>query len=175
MTESIETRAALKRRARVAGIYYAILALAMFPVLIRGGIIVPGDPTATSRAVLANLLAVPGLLGRGEIAQAMSLLDASAQAILVAEIFWGLWMLPFGLLVYKSGFLPKALGVLLAAGCFGYLAYACVAILAPEHKTAMAPAMTFSGAIELIAVAYFLVFGVKRPPAEAKSPSRLEA
>lgn len=40
---------------------------------------------------------------------------------LVAHIFWGLWLFPFGLLVYRSGFLPKILGVMLMLGCFGYL------------------------------------------------------
>lgn len=39
----------------------------------------------------------------------------------VAAIFWGLWLLPFGYLVFKSGLLPKVLGILLMAGCFGYL------------------------------------------------------
>ncbi|WBL44238.1 DUF4386 domain-containing protein [Algoriphagus halophytocola] len=33
----------------------------------------------------------------------------------------GLWLFPFGYLVYISGFLPKLLGILLMAGCFGYL------------------------------------------------------
>lgn len=37
------------------------------------------------------------------------------------QIFWGLWLFPFGYLVYKSGILPKVFGVLLMAGCFGYL------------------------------------------------------
>jgi len=36
-------------------------------------------------------------------------------------LFWGLWLLPFGYLVFKSGFLPKLLGIFLMAGCFGYL------------------------------------------------------
>ena len=39
----------------------------------------------------------------------------------VAAIFWGLWLFPFGWLVYNSGFLPKLFGVLLMVGCFGYL------------------------------------------------------
>ncbi len=37
------------------------------------------------------------------------------------EIFWGLWLLPFGLLVYRSGFLPRFLGVWLMLACFGWL------------------------------------------------------
>ena len=39
----------------------------------------------------------------------------------IAFIFWGLWLLPLGYLVFKSGFLPKILGVLLMISCFGYL------------------------------------------------------
>lgn len=41
--------------------------------------------------------------------------------ILLATVFWGLWLFPFGMLVYKSGFIPKFLGVLLMLGCLGYL------------------------------------------------------
>jgi len=40
---------------------------------------------------------------------------------LIISIFSGLWLFPFGYLVYKSGFLPKFLGVLLMLGCFSYL------------------------------------------------------
>jgi hypothetical protein len=32
--------------------------------------------------------------------------------LLLATVFWGLWLFPFGLLVYRSGFIPKFLGVL---------------------------------------------------------------
>lgn len=39
----------------------------------------------------------------------------------IAHIFSGLWLFPFGYLVFKSGFLPKILGILLILGCFGYL------------------------------------------------------
>ena len=41
--------------------------------------------------------------------------------ILLATVFWGLWLFPFGLLVYRSGFMPKFLGALLMLGCVGYL------------------------------------------------------
>ena len=40
---------------------------------------------------------------------------------LIVSIFSGLWLFPFGYLVYKSGFLPKVLGVLLMLDCFSYL------------------------------------------------------
>lgn len=54
-------------------------------------------------------------------AKVMLLLDSYYNRILVAEILWGLWLFPFGYLVFKSGFLPRALGVLLMIGCFSYL------------------------------------------------------
>lgn len=41
--------------------------------------------------------------------------------IFVAQIFWGLWLLPMGYLVFKSGFLPKFIGILLMLGGAGYL------------------------------------------------------
>jgi len=39
----------------------------------------------------------------------------------IAMLFWGLWLFPFGYLVFKSGILPKFLGVFLMLGCLGYL------------------------------------------------------
>lgn len=54
-------------------------------------------------------------------AQMMLLLENYDNGILILHIFWGLWLFPFGFLVYKSGFLPKILGILLMLGCGGYL------------------------------------------------------
>lgn len=53
--------------------------------------------------------------------QMMLLLENYDKGILILHIFWGLWLFPFGFLVYKSGFLPKILGILLMLGCCGYL------------------------------------------------------
>lgn len=54
-------------------------------------------------------------------AQVLLYLNQYDNGNLIASIFFGLWLLPFGYLVFKSGFLPKILGVLLMLGCFGYL------------------------------------------------------
>lgn len=54
-------------------------------------------------------------------AQVLLYLDFYNNGIEIASVFWGLWLLPFGYLVFKSGFLPKFLGICLMAGCFGYL------------------------------------------------------
>ena len=53
-------------------------------------------------------------------AQVLLHLSYYDNGILLASIFWGLWLFPFGYLVYKSGFLPKTVGVFLMVGCFGY-------------------------------------------------------
>ncbi len=51
----------------------------------------------------------------------MLALESYYNVILIAQVFWGLWLFPFGYLVYRSGFLPKILGIFLMLGCFGYL------------------------------------------------------
>jgi hypothetical protein len=54
-------------------------------------------------------------------AQVLFYLDQYSSGILLVSVFWGLWLFPFGYLVYKSGFLPKVFGILLMLGCLGYL------------------------------------------------------
>jgi hypothetical protein len=49
------------------------------------------------------------------------LLDHYKNGIFLLKIFWGLWLFPFGYLVYKSGFIPKLFGILLMVGCFSYV------------------------------------------------------
>jgi len=53
---------------------------------------------------------------------------------LANEIFWGLWLLPFGLLVYRSRFLPRVLGAWLMIACFGYLANSFTGFLFPAYE-----------------------------------------
>ncbi len=48
-------------------------------------------------------------------------------------VFAGLWLVPLGILVYKSGFLPRLLGVWLIVDCFAWLAIAFTAFLAPQY------------------------------------------
>ena len=52
----------------------------------------------------------------------------------VAAVFWGLWLFPFGYLVFKSGMLPKILGILLMAGCFGYIINITGGLLFPGYN-----------------------------------------
>jgi hypothetical protein len=50
------------------------------------------------------------------------------QGIFIDEIFWGLWLFPFGLLVFRSGFLPRFLGVWLMLDCFAWIALSVIAL-----------------------------------------------
>jgi Domain of unknown function (DUF4386) len=65
-------------------------------------------------------------------AMAMLFLDLHRYGYVVGWIF-GLWLFPFGVLVFKSGFLPRILGVLLIIACFGYLADSLTPLLLPGY------------------------------------------
>lgn len=65
-------------------------------------------------------------------AKVMLLLHSYNNGIRVVQIFWGLWLFPFGYLAYKSGYIPKILGISLMLGCFGYLIYFFARIVFPE-------------------------------------------
>jgi hypothetical protein len=54
-------------------------------------------------------------------ARVMFALNLHEHGIHISGIFWGLWLYPMGYLVFRSGFLPRVLGILLIVGCFGYL------------------------------------------------------
>src|SRR5256886_14625828 len=59
-----------------------------------------------------------------------------SQGILINEIFWGLWLFPFGLLIFRSGFLPRFIGVWLMINCFGYVALSVTALFLPDYYEA---------------------------------------
>jgi hypothetical protein len=56
------------------------------------------------------------------------------QGDMIAEIFWGLWLFPFGLLVFRSGFLPRWIGIWLMINCFGYLILFVTALFFPAYN-----------------------------------------
>lgn len=81
-------------------------------------------------------------------AQVMSFLELHEHGIAIALILWGLWLFPLGYLVFKSGFLPKILGVLLMIGCMGYLIDALVFFLFPDFDVTISH-FTFVGEVLL--------------------------
>lgn len=73
----------------------------------------------------------------------------------IAFIFWGLWLLPLGYLVYKSGFIPKLLGVLLVVSCLGYLIDSAASLLGSPVNIGMV-----SAAGEVLFILWLLVKGI---------------
>jgi hypothetical protein len=89
------------------------------------------------------------------------ILGLHKHGILIAQIFWGLWLFPLGYLVFKSGFLPRILGVLLIIGCFGYLIDSLTYFLFPAYAAAISPiATTPAGIAELLFALWLLIKGV---------------
>ncbi len=84
-------------------------------------------------------------------------LDLRLTGIFIAQIFWGLWLLPMGYLVFKSGYLPKIIGVLLIVACFGYLIDSFMFFFAPDFGITFSE-FTFLG--ELLMTLWLLIKGV---------------
>ena len=86
-----------------------------------------------------------------------------SQGNIINEIFWGLWLFPFGLLVYRSGFLPRFLGIWLMLACFGWLVLSLIALLFPPYyETAFRFAQPVMFA-ELAIMLWLLIKGAKVP------------
>lgn len=106
-------------------------------------------------------------------ALAMQSLDAYRNGMRISEVFWGLWLLPFGYLVFKCGFLPRILGVFLMLGCLGYL----VNILAPPlfpgyAKSGIEGFVSLPSAIGEIGTCLWLLIVGVREPKIAAAPAR---
>ena len=97
-------------------------------------------------------------------ALAMLFLNLHGDGFDVAEIFWGLWLFPLGLLVYRSRFLPRFLGVWLAIGGFAYVILSLTGILLPQYQDKV---FTYSQPATIGELAFMLWLVIKgaRPPA----------
>jgi hypothetical protein len=97
-------------------------------------------------------------------ALALVFLRLRATGLGIISLIWGLWLLPFGILVYKSGFFPKALGVMLVISCSAYVADGVSIIMSktPLHVVSTA-SLAIGGLGELAIVAWMLFIGAKAP------------
>ena len=81
---------------------------------------------------------------------------------------FGLWFFPFGVLVFRSGFLPRILGVLLIAAGFGYLADSVTPLLFPSYANLMGRLASVSLTRgEPAIILWLLIMGAKDRPLEA--------
>jgi hypothetical protein len=94
-------------------------------------------------------------------AQAILFINLYKNGSTIAQIPFGVWLFPLGYLVYKSGFLPKILGVLLIADCFGLLVYVCQRFLLPGYPFIAYPCWALGFIAEVSLTLWLLIKGVK--------------
>lgn len=106
----------------------------------------------------------------GSDALVMLFADMQRNGLVIDHMFWGLWLLPLGYLVIKSGYFPRVIGALLIIGCFSWLAALFVRVLAPD-RARIASLLALGAIGELIFILWLLVKGVRVPPSEAPARS----
>jgi hypothetical protein len=101
--------------------------------------------------------------------QVLIYLNIYRNGIIVNEIWWGLWLFPLGYLIYRSGFIPKIIGVLLMIGCFGYLADFTGSFFFPHYNDLnIANYVIMPASIgELITCLWLLIVGVRTGTSKA--------
>ncbi len=98
----------------------------------------------------------------GSNALVLLLLDTQHYGTLVAQVFFGLWLVPLGYLSYKSGLFAKWLGVVLVVGGVCYLVDLLSAFLVPDLGRAIHAFVIIPSAVaEISMVLYLLVVGVR--------------
>lgn len=138
----------------VMQVSFLLLPLALFPLLR------PAGPAAATMMVAFVAVSVPvALVSLSGRLEALSLatdaqhaarlqperLHAALQAalagyqhgLLITRLFWGLWLLPLGYLILRSGLLPGVLGGLLILGGFGYIVDVFGELLVPGYADGM--------------------------------------
>ncbi len=138
---------------------------------------------ALSLANLFNRIAALTILGGADVLSVFEKpqLDALAyvflrfhgQATQVIQVFWGLWLFPFGLLVYKSRFIPKILGVLLIVAGFAYVLSSVAFLVLPPYKAAISPLITLLEMGELPIIFWLVIVGVKEQSQTSPTPAAL--
>jgi hypothetical protein len=103
-------------------------------------------------------------------ALSMVFLKLYEHGILIVQIFWGLWLLPFGFLIIKSQFIPRVIGILLIVGCFAYLLASFIGLLWPAYNQIASSILMLPISIgEFSIVFWLLITGVKTTNGELAS------
>jgi hypothetical protein len=110
----------------------------------------------------------------GSHAMVLLLLDTQHYGFLIAQIFFGLWLVPLGYLATKSGMFPKPLGVLLIIGGACYLLGMLASFLAPGAGLQINTTVTIPSAIaEISMVGYLLLAGIRTTDPDEQRPAAL--
>ena len=105
----------------------------------------------------------------------MGFLSLRGYGIDALTALWGLWLFPFGLLIFRSGFIPRIFGVFLIIGCFADLTISVTSLLFPAYGGVVHKLMVL-GVGELLIILWLLIKGTRTGPLEsqpAESGSRV--
>ncbi len=107
-------------------------------------------------------------------ALAMLFLNLHSRGLSIAAIFWGLWLFPLGLLVYRSGFIPRILGIVLMLNCFAYVTDSFTSLLLPQYGQIVSRWMAPFNFGEVVFMFWLLIMGAgPKPPAVRPPRQRL--
>jgi hypothetical protein len=87
-------------------------------------------------------------------------LNVFGTGFMIAQLFFAAWLLPLGYLVFKSGFLPRVLGVLLILDFFAILIWFIQFFLFPDYEVISYPGLVVSFVAEGALTLWLLVKGV---------------
>ena len=114
-------------------------------------------------AMLNTLNKLAALLLTNNADLMMLFLNLNQQGILIASIFWGLWLFPLGYLIYKSGYFPKIIGIFVGIAGIGYLLATFVHFILPTYETII-QLLDFMTMGEVIFLIWIVLKGAKLPP-----------
>lgn len=106
----------------------------------------------------------PSDLGAAQVdALALWLITVYKTGFVAAQLFFGTWLFPLGYLVYRSGFLPRVLGVLLMLDGVAEMVWLVQALVLPTHPELKVPGTYVSLVAEVGLALWLLIRGVKVP------------
>src|SRR6266699_2399364 len=110
-------------------------------------------------------------------ALALTFLKLHSQGYNISLVFSGFYCLLIGYLIFRSTFLPRVLGVLMAVAGLCYMPYGFATFLSPEFAAGLFPWVMMPGAGELLLALWLLVIGVnvQRWEEQARSALQLRA
>jgi len=116
----------------------------------------------------ANFLSVFDAHQRDALAYLFLRLHGNGYSL--AQVFWGLWLFPFGICVIRSGFIPRFLGVLLMIAGVGYVADSTARLVFPQYADAVGRVAGILNFCELPIIFWLLIWGAK-PQRSAPQPA----
>jgi uncharacterized protein DUF4386 len=84
------------------------------------------------------------------------------QGVILAQIFWGLWLFPFGIVILRSGFIPRFVGIAAILAGSGYVISSSVSLFLPASVQGIGQLAMILGVGELTFL-WLLIWGAKRP------------